>query len=90
MSDVIAKCPSCGGDLSRKRYVKDDVEKDFIGCSNYKEKDCKFTFSTSYFETKFSDETIKQLLEQGKTTKPVSIKVNFKMEDGKIKMDFIK
>lgn len=90
MSDVIAKCPSCGGDLRRNRFMKDDVEREMIGCSNWKEKECKYSFSSNYFDTKLSDESIKQLIETGRTTKPVSIKVNLKVEGGKLKMDFSK
>jgi len=90
MADVIAKCPLCGGDLTRNRFMQNDVEREMIGCSNWKEKECKFKFSANYFDTKLSDETIKQLIENGKTTKPVSVKVNLKVEDGKIKMDFSK
>lgn len=90
MAEVITKCPLCGGDLRRNRYMKDGVEKESIGCSNWKEKECKFFMFPSYFGTKLSDETIKELIEDGQAKKPVSIKVYLKMVDNKIKMDFSK
>ena len=90
MADVITKCPLCGGDLIRNRFMKDNVERESIGCTNWKDKNCKYMLFPNYFDTKLSDETMKQLIENGKTSKPVSIKVNLKLEDGKIKMDFSK
>ncbi|QUH22009.1 hypothetical protein [Alkaliphilus sp. B6464] len=88
--NVICKCPKCEGELRRIRYIKDDKELEFIGCSNFKEKGCKYSVPTAYFDTKLSDEVIKQLIENGKTNKPISIKVNLKLEDGKVRMDFSK
>lgn len=92
MANVICKCPKCGGDLQRIRYIKDDVEHEFIGCSNFRneENQCKFTLPAKFFNTKLSDNVIKDLIEKGRTSKPVSIKVNLKLEDGKIRMDFSK
>ena len=88
---VICKCPACGGDIRRVRYSKDGQDKEFIGCSNYKELNCdyKAPFPT-YMGAKLSDEVLKELIENGKTNKPVSIKVYLKMEDGRVKMDFSK
>lgn len=88
--EAICKCPKCGGDLRRIKYMKDGEEKEFIGCSNFKEKGCKNSVPTQYFGTRLTDEQIKDLVEKGKTSKPVSIKVNLKLEDDKVKMDFSK
>lgn len=89
MSDVICKCPKCGGDIRRVRYVKDGEEREFIGCSNYREKNCDFKgpFPT-FMGTKLSDAVIKELIENGETSRPVSIKVHLKYEDGKTRIDF--
>lgn len=89
MADVICTCPKCGGDIRRVRYNKDGQDREFIGCSNYKEKNCDFRgpFPT-FMETKLSDAVLKELIEDGKTSKPVSIKIHLKMEDGRVRMDF--
>lgn len=89
--NVICKCPKCGGDIKRVRYSKDGQDREFIGCSNYKEKNCDFRGPYPIFmRTKLSDDVIKELIEKGQTSRPVSIKVHLKMEDGKVKMDFRK
>lgn len=87
--NIICSCPLCGGDIRRVRYVKDGEEREFIGCSNYKEKKCEFRgpFPT-FMGTKLSDNVIRELIEDGKTSKPVSIKVHLKMEDDRVRMDF--
>jgi len=89
--NVICKCPKCGGNIRRVRYSKDGQDREFIGCSNYKEKNCDFRgpFPT-YMGTKLSNEVIRELIEDGKTSKPLSIKVYLKMEDEKVRMDFNK
>lgn len=90
MADVITKCPACGGDLIRKRYMKDNQEKEFIGCSNWKEKECKYSVFPTFMDAKLTDAQIKELVETGRLSKPVSVKVKLKYEDNRIKMDFSK
>lgn len=84
----ICKCPLCDGYLVRKKYMKDGEEKEFIGCTNWKETGCKGSFPSQYLGSKLSDATIKELVENGETKKPVSLKIKLRMEDGKIKMNF--
>ncbi|MFW6025081.1 MAG: hypothetical protein ACOCRX_01945 [Candidatus Woesearchaeota archaeon] len=92
MADFITKCPKCGKNINRIRYIDKETEKEkeFIGCSGYKE-GCNYRppFST-YINAKLSNSAIKELIENGETSKPVSIKVRLKFNDGKISMIFPK
>lgn len=66
--EVLGKCPLCGGDIVRKASKsKEGKVKYFFGCSNYKEKECKFTIPEVINSVKLKDEDIKNLLEKEKT-----------------------
>ncbi len=57
--NIIGKCPVCGGNIveGKKGY----------GCSNWKEKDCKFVIWNTIAGKKISQIQAKKLLETGKT-----------------------
>lgn len=56
---IVGKCPLCQGDVIK--------HKNGFGCSNWKDKECKFFISSEIAGVKLSDATIKQLLENKKT-----------------------
>ena len=90
-TNVITKCPKCGDELVRRKYVKDGVEREFLSHANYNkdaEDKCDFNFWLNFLGTTLSDEQVKELIETGKTKKPVTIKMPLKYEGGKVSMDF--
>lgn len=89
--NVITKCPKCGDDLVRRKYVKDGVEREFLSHANYNkdaEERCDFNFWLNFLGTNLNDDQVKELIETGKTKKPVTIKMPLKYESGKVSMDF--
>lgn len=87
--DVVGICPLCSGTVLRTSFG--------YGCSNYKEKNCKFGISNVICSRVISVSNVKQLLETGRSYKiegfisPKSGK-NFqsylKLENGKVVFDF--
>ena len=59
--DVVGKCPLCDGEIIRTNFG--------YGCSNYKEKGCKFSVSKSICKRTISLANVKMLLATGKTSK---------------------
>lgn len=93
MSDnnVVTKCPDCGDDLIRRKYMKDGIEKEFLSHATY-DKDatdkCEFSFWLNFLGTNLTDEQVKELIETGKTKKPVTLKVPLKYENRKTSIDY--
>lgn len=91
--DAICKCPKCGDSLIRRSYIskKDNEEKEFLAHEHF-DKDatekCDFGFFLNFMGTKLSDQEVKDLIETGKTKKPVTIKVPLKYVDGKVSIDY--
>ena len=88
---MICKCPNCGGELTRKKYTDKNTnkEREFIGCSNWKDQECKFFLFPNFLGTELTDEQLKDLIENGQTSKRVTIKPKLKFEDNRIKIDYI-
>ena len=87
--DVAGVCPLCGGEVRRTSFG--------YGCSNYREKDCKFSVNRVICGRVISLENVKKMLESGKTYKiqgfisPKSGKsfdAFLKLENGKCVFDF--
>ena len=55
------QCPICGGNVIKTKWG--------YGCSNYKEKGCKFTLSKEICGKKLTETNIKNLLTKGKSGK---------------------
>ena len=55
----MGQCPLCQGDVVDKGQ--------FYGCSNYREKECKFTFSKTILGKKISQANMQKLLKEGRT-----------------------
>ena len=88
---MITKCPVCGDDLVRRKYIKDGVEKEFISHANWKKDEPQCSYKTPFLNflgTTLTDDQIKELIEDGKTKKPVTVKVPLKLEDGKVSIDY--
>lgn len=69
---VLGKCPSCGGDITENTKA--------YGCSNWKEKDCKFVIWKEISQKKITATVVKELLSKNKTAKAIS---GFKSKAGK-------
>ncbi|MBR5535448.1 MAG: topoisomerase C-terminal repeat-containing protein [Clostridia bacterium] len=87
--DIAGKCPLCGGEVRRTSFG--------YGCSNYREKGCKFAISHVICKRLISIANVKKLLETGKTNKiegfisPKSGKsfdAYLKLEGGRAVFDF--
>ena len=86
--DIIGKCPICGADVKRTKFG--------YGCSAYKEKGCKFSFSSYICGRSISKANATMLLSTGKTSKIQGfISKNgkkfdafLKIDDGKVIFDF--
>lgn len=59
MGDVIGKCPACGGDVVRTSFG--------YGCSNYKEKECRFAVSNVICSRVIPKSAVAKLISEGKT-----------------------
>lgn len=87
--DVAGVCPLCGGEVRRTSFG--------YGCSNYREKGCKFAVSNVICKRVISIANVKKLLETGRTNKiegfisPKSGKAfdaYLKLEGGRAVFDF--
>lgn len=90
-NNIITKCPKCQDNLIRRKYVKDGVEREFLAHEHYDkdaETKCDYNFWLNFLGTTLSDEQVKELIETGKTKKPVTIKVPLKYENNKVSIDF--
>ena len=88
---AITKCPKCGDELERRKYIKDGVEREFLSHKNWKKDEPQCAYRVpflTFLGTSLSDTQIKELIETGKTKNPVTIKVPLKLEDGKVSIDF--
>jgi DNA topoisomerase-3 len=61
LGDFVGKCPLCDGDIKRTKFG--------YGCSNYREKNCRFSINGYILGRSISKATAKMLLEPGKTSK---------------------
>ncbi len=59
--DIVGLCPLCGGQVRRTSFG--------YGCSEYKEKGCKFSINSVICSRAISVSNVKQLLETGRTYK---------------------
>ena len=59
--DIIGLCPLCDGNVIRTKYG--------YGCTNFREKGCKFTISKTICKRTISVANVKMLLATGKTSK---------------------
>ena len=88
LGDVVGKCPLCGGDVKRIKFG--------YGCSNYREKDCRFTINGYVLGRSISLANARMLLETGKTSKIQGFTSKngkkfdafLKLDNGKIVFDF--
>ena len=88
LGDFVGKCPLCDGDIKRTKFG--------YGCSNYREKECKFTINGYILGRSISKANAKLLLETGKTSKIQGFTSKngkkfdafLKLQDGKIVFDF--
>lgn len=88
LGDFVGKCPLCDGDIKRTKFG--------YGCSNYREKNCKFTINGYILGRSISKANAKMLLETGKTSKIQGFTSKngkkfdafLKLQDGKIVFDF--
>ena len=86
--DVVGVCPLCGGNVKRTKFG--------YGCSNFREKDCKFSFGAYILGRSISIANAKMLLETGKTSKIQGFTSKngkkfdafLKLQDGKVVFDF--
>ena len=87
--DIAGVCPLCGGEVRRTSFG--------YGCSNYREKGCKFAVSNVICKRVISIANVKKLLETGRTNKiegfisPKSGKMfdaYLKLEGGRAVFDF--
>lgn len=88
LGDVIGKCPLCGGNVVRTFFG--------YGCSNYKDKGCRFSAKMIICGRPLSVANMKMLLETGKTAKIKGFRsktgnlfdASLKLEDGRAVFDF--
>lgn len=88
VGDSVGVCPLCGGTVRRTKFG--------YGCSNYKEKDCKFSVGAYILGRSISKSNIKLLLETGRTSKiqgftsknGKKFDAYLKIADGKVVFDF--
>lgn len=73
MSETIAKCPLCGGDISEHKFTKAGQPKRLYGCSNYKSQGCPFTVNGIIAGTEIPPSIVKQLCAPGRTAKPIDM-----------------
>ncbi len=87
--DIAGKCPLCEGEVRRTSFG--------YGCSNYREKNCKFAVSNVICNRVISIANVRKMLETGKTNKiegfispktGKSFDAFLKLEDGKCVFDF--
>ena len=86
--DIVGVCPLCGGNIKRTKFG--------YGCSNFREKDCKFAFSGYILGRSISIANAKLLLETGRTSKIQGFTSKngkkfdafLKLQDGKVVFDF--
>ena len=86
--DVVGKCPVCGADVKRNKFG--------YGCSAYREKGCKFSFSAVICGRTISKTNAQMLLSTGKTSKiqgfisknGKNFDATLKIEDGKVVFEF--
>lgn len=86
--DIVGKCPICDGDIKRTKFG--------YGCSNYRDKGCKFSISAYILGRSISKSNVQMLLTTGKTSKIQGfISKNgkkfdafLKLQDGKVVFDF--
>ncbi len=45
MENAPSKCPDCGGIIQERKGEKDGKQYHFWGCSNFKDKGCRFTWN---------------------------------------------
>ena len=85
----VGVCPLCGGTVRRNFFG--------YGCSNYKEKNCKFTVNLNICGRAIPVSAVKQLLETGKTQKMngfvskksgKTFEAAFRLENGRAVFDF--
>lgn len=88
LGDFVGKCPLCNGDIKRTKFG--------YGCSNYREKNCRFSINGYILGRSISKANAKMLLETGKTSKIQGFTSKngkkfdafLKLQDGKIVFDF--
>lgn len=88
VGDVIGKCPLCGGDVTRTFFG--------YGCSNYREKGCRFSVKLIILGRPISVSNVKLLLETGKTSKIRGFRsrtgnvfdASLKLEEGRTVFEF--
>jgi DNA topoisomerase-3 len=86
--DIVGLCPLCDGNVIRTKYG--------YGCSNFREKGCKFTISKTICKRTISVANVKMLLSTGKTSKIQGFTskngklfdASLRLEDGKVVFDF--
>ncbi|MBQ8738572.1 MAG: topoisomerase C-terminal repeat-containing protein [Clostridia bacterium] len=86
--DIIGLCPLCDGNVIRTKYG--------YGCTNFREKGCKFTISKTICKRTISVANVKMLLATGKTSKiqgfisknGKSFDASLRLEDGRVVFDF--
>lgn len=90
---MITKCPVCGDGLIRKKYIskKDGTEQEFLSHETWVKDAPQCAYKTPFLNflgQPLSDDQVKELIEDGKTKKLVTIKVPLKLEDGKVSIDY--
>lgn len=88
LGDIIGVCPLCGGEIRRTKFG--------YGCSNYKEKDCKFAIGGYILGRPISKSNVQMLLTTGRTSKIQGFTSKngkkfdafLKLQDGKVIFDF--
>ncbi len=86
--DIIGLCPLCDGNIIRTKYG--------YGCTNFREKGCRFTISKTICKRTISIANVKMLLATGKTSKiqgfisrnGKSFDASLRLEDGRVVFDF--
>jgi DNA topoisomerase-3 len=86
---AVGKCPLCGGDVRRTTFG--------YGCSEYREKNCKFSIHMSICGRTIPVSAVKSILETGRTEKLCgfvskksgrSFDASLKLEEGRVVFDF--